>query len=45
VAVEECLAQRPDVPIATIMRDVVMLARAEDWEGLSTLLRKAGLPE
>src|SRR5262249_15360814 len=34
MAVEECLAQRPDLRIATIMRDFILFARAEDRERL-----------
>ena len=43
-AVEDCLAQRPDLSIDRVPGIVARFARAEDHERLVGFLRKAGLP-
>lgn len=45
VAVEDCLAQRPELRADSIVPGMLRFARDEDHERLSALLRKAGLPE
>ena len=45
MAKEACLARRPDLGVATALRDFIVLAREENRARLSVLLRKAGLPE
>jgi tetratricopeptide (TPR) repeat protein len=45
-AVENCLAQRPDLSVGCVVPGVLLrFARNEDHERLLALLRKAGLPE
>jgi TolB-like protein/Tfp pilus assembly protein PilF len=46
LAVEHCLAERPDLRISGVVPVFLLrFARDEDYERLLTLLRKAGLPE
>jgi TolB-like protein len=45
MAIEECLAQRPDLAISNVVPGVMgRFARERDHQRLLTLLRKAGLP-
>jgi hypothetical protein len=45
MAIEECLAQRPDLAISNVVPGVMgRFAREQDHQRLLTLLRKAGLP-
>jgi adenylate cyclase len=45
-AVEDCLAQRPDLKVGSVVPGVMLrFARKEDHERLLALLRQAGLPE
>ncbi len=46
LAVEDCLAQRPDLRVGSVVPGVMLrFARNEDHERLLALLRKAGLPD
>jgi adenylate cyclase len=44
-AVEDCLAQRPDLRADSLVPGMLRFARKEDHERLLALLRQAGLPE